>query len=63
MPKTLNNEFIFQIVALLLSFICVHVFYVGVVRPNAETLILAAEMAAPGWSKRRGSRKISLDCA
>lgn len=46
MSKTLNNEFIFQLVALLLSFICVHVFYVGVVRPNAETLILAAEMAA-----------------
>jgi hypothetical protein len=57
MPKTLNNEFIFQIVALLLSFIFVHVFYVGVVRPNAETLILAAEMAAQAGQNVGGAER------
>ena len=45
MQKTLNNEFLFQLVALLLSFILVHLMYIGVVRPNAETL-LAAQRAA-----------------
>ena len=50
MPKTLNNEFVFQIVALLVSFILVHLFYIGVVRPNAEGLLLAQELAQQAGS-------------
>lgn len=45
MPKTINNEFMFQIIALLVSFILVHLFYIGVIRPNAETLLAAAALA------------------
>jgi len=50
MPKTLNNEFVFQIVALLVSFILVHLFYIGAVRPNAESLLLAQEIAQQAGS-------------
>lgn len=50
MPKTLNNEFVFQIIALLVSFILVHLFYIGVVRPNAEVLLLAQEAAQQAGS-------------
>lgn len=45
MPKTLNNEFMFQTIALLASFILVHLFYIGLVRPNAEELLLAQSIA------------------
>lgn len=45
MKQIFQNEFFFQIVALLIGFICVHAFYIGLVRPNAE-LILAAQQAA-----------------
>ena len=50
MPKTLNNEFVFQIIALLAAFILVHLFYIGVVRPNAEALILAQQIAQQAGS-------------
>lgn len=50
MPKTLNNEFVFQVAALLVSFILVHLFYLGVVRPNAEALILAQQLAQQAGS-------------
>ena len=46
MPKTTNNEFMFQIIALLVSFILVHLFYIGVVRPNAELLLQVAQQGA-----------------
>jgi biopolymer transport protein ExbB/TolQ len=36
MRKILPFEFVFQVAALLLSFIFVHAYYVAVVRPNAE---------------------------
>lgn len=45
MKLSLHNEFFFQLIALLVAFIVVHAFYIGIVRPNAEVLI-AAQAAA-----------------
>lgn len=45
MKSTLNNEFYFQIIALLTAFIFVHLVYIGVVRPQAEILIEAQAAA------------------
>ena len=56
MSKTLNNEFLLQTAALLVSFILVHLFYIGVVRPNAEGLLLAQELA-----QRAGSTDAAAD--
>jgi len=50
MSKTFNNEFLFQLIALLASFILVHLFYIGLVRPNAEALILAQTLAQEAGS-------------
>lgn len=50
-----KSEFFYQIVALVLSFVVVHTIYVGLVRPNAEAVIVAeaalvAAQAASGES-------------
>lgn len=44
MKKTLPFEFIYQVIALVVAVIAVHLVYVTVVRPNAETIL--AEQAA-----------------
>jgi|TARA_B110000483_G_scaffold114954_1_gene139523 biopolymer transport protein ExbB/TolQ len=45
MKNMLEREFLFQIIALLLSFVVVHSLYVAIVRPNAdEALIYEAQM-------------------
>ena len=36
MKKTFSNEFIFQVFALLISFIIVHAVYVTLIRPEEE---------------------------
>lgn len=49
MKKILEREFLFQIIALLLSFVVVHSIYVAVVRPNAEEVIaFEAQMLEEG---------------
>lgn len=45
MKLSFQNEFFFQLVALLASFVVVHAFYIGIIRPNAE-ILLAAQAAA-----------------
>jgi len=48
-----NNEFFYQVFALLISFILVHAIYVTVIRPNAETLLRHnIELAAAGEEYR-----------
>ena len=47
MKKTLPFEFMFQVIALLVAIIAVHLVYVTVVRPNAEAILeVQAEQAA-----------------
>jgi len=43
--KFQKNEFFYQIVALVLSFVVVHTIYVGLVRPNAEAVLVAEQQA------------------
>ena len=43
--KFQKSEFFYQIVALVLSFVVVHTIYVGLVRPNAEAVLLAEQQA------------------
>ena len=46
MKKTLPFEFVYQVIALLLAIILVHLVYVTVVRPNADAILLAQEEQA-----------------
>lgn len=49
MKHILEREFLFQIIALALSFVVVHSLYVAIVRPNAEeALALEAQMLEQG---------------
>ena len=49
MKKTLPFEFIYQAIALVLAIIAVHLVYVTVVRPNADTILaMQAERAEAG---------------
>jgi len=43
--KLQKSEFLYQIVALALSFVVVHTIYVGLVRPNAEAVIAQEQQA------------------
>ena len=43
--KFQKSEFFYQIVALLLSFVVVHTLYVGLVRPNADAVLVAEARA------------------
>ena len=38
--KFQKTEFFYQIVAMVLSFVVVHTIYVGLVRPNAEAVLM-----------------------
>ncbi|MBC6428332.1 MAG: MotA/TolQ/ExbB proton channel family protein [Cellvibrionales bacterium] len=58
MPKSLSNEFLFQLGALLAAFILVHLFYIGLVRPNAEALLLAAELAQQAGTATGAERSL-----
>ncbi len=60
MPKSLSSEFMFQFAALLASFILVHLFYIGLVRPNAEALLAAAQLAEQSGSVVAGTADRSL---
>ena len=48
MPSRLSNEFVYQVVSLLLAFILVHALFVAVVRPQAEAdqRAMAAQLQA-----------------
>lgn len=49
MKHILEREFLFQIIALILSFVVVHSLYIAIVRPNAEeALTLEAQMLEQG---------------
>ncbi len=49
MKKTLPFEFVYQVIALVLAVIIVHLVYVTIVRPNADAILQAqAEQAAAG---------------
>ena len=49
MNLRLNNEFLYQIFALLLAVIVVHGVYIGVIRPTADAQLAAqAAMQAAG---------------
>ena len=49
MKHILEREFLFQIIALIISFVVVHSMYIAVVRPNAdEALLLEAQMLEQG---------------
>ena len=39
MKRSLSNEFVYQLAALLLSVIVVHTIYVGLIRPNANAIL------------------------
>lgn len=43
MKHILEREFLFQIIALILSFVVVHSVYVAIVRPNAEAALMLEE--------------------
>ncbi len=49
MKRTLGNDLIYQLIALVAAVIIVHMFYITVVRPNADAIITAqAERTAAG---------------
>jgi biopolymer transport protein ExbB/TolQ len=49
MKNRLSSEFIFQLFALLIIIIVIHAVYVGVIRPNADAILLQhAELQAAG---------------
>lgn len=51
MKNNLNSEFVYQLFALLLAVIVVHTVYVGLIRPQAETLLAEqAQLEAEGGS-------------
>ena len=52
MKKTLPFEFIYQVIALVLAIILVHLVYVTIVRPNAEAVLQAQAEAGAAESER-----------
>ena len=55
MNLRLNNEFLYQIFALLLAVIVVHGIYIGVIRPTAD-----AQLAAQAALQAAGEDVVSL---
>ena len=56
--KNIPVEFVFQLFALIISIIVVHAFYVSVVRPNANEIIIEQNLAAaadPDFIRERSS--------
>lgn len=45
MKLSLKNEFVFQLIALLVSFIVVHAIYIGLVRPQAQIILDARDVS------------------
>lgn len=58
MKLSLNNEFVFQLVALLISFIVVHAIYIGIVRPNAQIMIDAREASIAAGNFMEAERSL-----
>jgi biopolymer transport protein ExbB/TolQ len=64
MKKAYPQEFLFQVVALILSMVLVHGFYVLVVRPNADTILAeqtARMQSEPGYVQERSAWVIIRD--
>ena len=58
MKLSFNNEFVFQVVALLVSFIVVHAIYIGIVRPNAQIMIDAREASIAAGNFMEAERSL-----
>ena len=59
MNLRLNNEFLYQIFALLLAVIVVHGVYVGVIRPTADAQ-LATQAALQPWPSLAATQHNSM---
>ena len=66
MKKVLSNDFVYQLVALVLALIVVHLVYVTVIRPNADAILGAqADRVAQGeaFVPDRSTRSASGACS
>jgi len=64
LKRSLSNEFVYQLAALLISIILVHTVYVGLIRPNADAILeqqAALEAAGENYAPSRSLYVILKD--
>jgi biopolymer transport protein ExbB/TolQ len=58
MRQKANNEFYFQLIALLIAFIIVHAIYIGLIRPNADVFLAQQQILLDAGEVASSERSI-----